>query len=144
MIFQRFLMVLEKGFVANGQLPRRPCLFSGKISIFILYLYYIILYYYYYHYYIILLLLLLLYYIILYYFYYIYLYLYLYLYFFRQNIYIFKHSIFLVLFFRIMPIKSECLKISSQTSIIYVDQYFFYAMQHYHYTGITQCNQFYH
>jgi hypothetical protein len=35
------------------------------------------------------------------------------------------------------------LKISSQTSIIYVDQYFFYAMQHY-YTEITQCNQFYH
>jgi hypothetical protein len=43
-----------------------------------------------------------------------------------------------------MPIKSECLKISSQTSIIYVDQYFFYEMQHYYYTGITQCNQFYH
>jgi hypothetical protein len=43
-----------------------------------------------------------------------------------------------------MPIKSECLKISSQTSIIYLDQYFFYAMQHYYYTGITQCNQFYH
>jgi hypothetical protein len=40
--------------------------------------------------------------------------------------------------------KSECLKISSQTSIIYIDQYFFYAMQHYYYTGIAQCNQFYH
>jgi hypothetical protein len=34
---------------------------------------------------------------------------------------------FLVLFFRIMPIKSECLKVISQTSVIYVDQYFFYA-----------------
>jgi hypothetical protein len=28
-----------------------------------------------------------------------------------------------------MPVKSECLKISSQTSIIYVDQYTF-SMQH--------------
>ena len=50
-----------------------------------------------------------------------------------NNIYI-----FLVLFFHIMPVKSKCLKISSQTSIIYVDQYFFNATQHYYYTGITQ------
>ena len=35
------------------------------------------------------------------------------------------------------------LKIDSQTNIIYVDQYFFYATQHYYYTGNTQCNQFY-
>ena len=40
-----------------------------------------------------------------------------------------------------MPVKSKCLKISSQTSIIYVDQYFFYATQHYYYAGITQYQQ---
>ena len=36
-------------------------------------------------------------------------------------------------FLRLMPVKSESLKISSQTNIIYVHQYFFFATQHFYY-----------
>ncbi len=40
-----------------------------------------------------------------------------------------------------MPVKSESLKISLQTNIIYVDQYFFFATQHFYYSGITLSNK---
>ncbi len=36
-----------------------------------------------------------------------------------------------------MPVKSESLKISWQTNIIYVVQYFFFATQRLYYSGIT-------
>ena len=44
-------------------------------------------------------------------------------------------------FLRLMPIKSESLKISLQTNIIYVHQYFFFSTQHFYYSGITLSNQ---
>ena len=39
-------------------------------------------------------------------------------------------------FLRLMPVKSESLKISLQTNIIYVHQYFSFATQHFYYSGI--------
>jgi membrane-anchored glycerophosphoryl diester phosphodiesterase (GDPDase) len=36
-----------------------------------------------------------------------------------------KNALFLVLFFCLMPVKSESLKISSQTNMIYIHQQFF-------------------
>ena len=39
------------------------------------------------------------------------------------------------------PVKSESLKISLQTNIIHVDQYFFFATQHFYYSGITLSNK---
>ncbi len=44
-------------------------------------------------------------------------------------------------FLRLMPVKSESLKISLQTNIIYVHQYFFFATQHFYYSGITLSNK---
>ncbi len=44
-------------------------------------------------------------------------------------------------FLRLMPVKSESLKISLETNIIYVDQYFFFATQHFYYSGITLSNK---
>ncbi len=43
-------------------------------------------------------------------------------------------------FLRLMPVKSESLKISLQTNID-VDQYFFFATQHFYYSGITLSNK---
>ncbi len=40
-------------------------------------------------------------------------------------------------FLRLTPVKSESLKISLQTNIIHVDQYFLFATQHFYYSGIT-------
>ena len=39
------------------------------------------------------------------------------------------------------PVKSESLKMSLQTNIIHVDQYFFFATQHFYYSGITLSNK---
>ncbi len=44
-------------------------------------------------------------------------------------------------FLCLMPVKSESLKISLQTYVIYVHQYFFFATQHLYYSGITLSNQ---
>ena len=44
-------------------------------------------------------------------------------------------------FLRLMTVKSESLKISWQTNIIFVHQYFFFATQHFYYYGITLSNQ---
>ncbi len=44
-------------------------------------------------------------------------------------------------FLRLTPVKSESLKISLQTNIIHVDQYFFFATQHFYYSGITLSNK---
>ncbi len=44
-------------------------------------------------------------------------------------------------FLHLMPAKSESLKVSLQTNIIYVHQYFFFATQHFYYYGITLSNQ---
>ncbi len=44
-------------------------------------------------------------------------------------------------FLRLMPVKSESLKISLQTNIIYVHQYLFFATQHSYYSGITLSNK---
>ena len=44
-------------------------------------------------------------------------------------------------FLRLMPVRSESLKIRLQTNIIYVLQYFFFATQHFYYSEITLSNQ---
>ena len=44
-------------------------------------------------------------------------------------------------FLRLTSVKSESLKISLQTNIIHVDQYFFFATQHFYYSGITLSNK---
>ncbi len=44
-------------------------------------------------------------------------------------------------FLRLTPVKSENLKISLQNNIIHVDQYFFFATQHFYYSGITLSNK---
>ncbi len=44
-------------------------------------------------------------------------------------------------FLCLMPVKSESLKISLQTNIIHVDQYFFFTTQHFYYSGITLSNK---
>ena len=44
-------------------------------------------------------------------------------------------------FLRLTPVKSESLKISLQTNIIHVDQYFFFATQHFYYSRITLSNK---
>ena len=44
-------------------------------------------------------------------------------------------------FLRLMPVKSESLKIGLQTKIIYVDQYNFLATQHFYCSEITLSNQ---
>ena len=44
-------------------------------------------------------------------------------------------------FLRLTPVKSGSLKISLQTNIIHVDQYFFFTTQHFYYSGITLSNK---
>ncbi len=44
-------------------------------------------------------------------------------------------------FLRITPVKSGSLKISLQTNIIHVDQYLFFATQHFNKSGITLSNK---
>ncbi len=44
-------------------------------------------------------------------------------------------------FLCLMPVKSESLKLCLQTNIIHVDPYFFFATQHFYYSGITLSNK---